>query len=149
MDELGEVFDAVSRYFTLLAEPMRVRVLHAICTGEKTVSQIVALTAGSQTNVSRHLGAMFRAGVLTRRRSGNFVYYGVGDDTLAQICRTVCVHIAARGDRARIGIEADPALGSDAARARLMAIAEDLDPAVHRAHPGENGSCASASGSTH
>ena len=92
---------------------------------------------------------MFRAGVLTRRRCGNFVYYGVGDDTLAEICRTVCVHIAARGDGAHIGIEADPALNTDAARARLMAIAEDLDPALRRAQPGEKAGSASALGSTH
>lgn len=149
MDELGEVFNAVSRYFTLLAEPMRVRVLHSICTGEKTVSEIAALTAGSQTNVSRHLGAMFRAGVLTRRRCGNFIYYGVGDDTLAEICRTVCVHIAARGGEAHLGIEADPVLSTDAARARLMTIADDLDPAMRRVLPREDRGTTAPSGSAH
>ncbi|MFP5406204.1 MAG: ArsR/SmtB family transcription factor [Gammaproteobacteria bacterium] len=126
MDELGEVFDAVSRYFTLLSEPARVRVLHAICQGEKTVSEIVALTGATQTSVSRHLSAMFRAGVLTRRRDGNFVYYGVGDHTLTELCRTVCVHIAARG--------ADAQFSADAGRSGLMSVARDLDPSVRTAH---------------
>ena len=96
MDELGRVFETVSRYFSLLAEPMRIRILHTICEGERTVSEIVAETGASQTAVSRHLNTMYRAGVLTRRRDAAFTYYGVADVALTEICRTVCVHIAAQ-----------------------------------------------------
>lgn len=96
MDDLGRVFETVSRYFSLLSEPMRVRILHAICDGERTVSEIVAETGATQTNVSRHLNTMYRAGVLTRRKESHFTYYGVADLALTEICRTVCVHIAAR-----------------------------------------------------
>lgn len=98
MDELAQVFETVSRYFALLAEPMRVRVLHAICNGEKTVNEIAEETGASQTNISRHLSMMYRAGVLSRRKDRNHVYYGVSDTALTEICRTVCVHIAARAD---------------------------------------------------
>ena len=96
MDELGRVFEIVSRYFALLSEPMRIRILHAICDGERSVSEIVDETGATQTNISRHLNSMYRAGVLTRRKEGNFTYYGVSDTALTEICRTVCVHIAAR-----------------------------------------------------
>ena len=96
VDELGRVFETVSRYFSLLAEPMRVRILHAICDGERTVSEIVEHTGATQTNVSRHLNTMYRAGVLTRRKHAGFTYYGVADLALTEICRTVCVHIAGR-----------------------------------------------------
>lgn len=96
MDELGRVFETVSRYFALLSEPMRIRILHAICDGERSVSEIVDETGATQTNISRHLNSMYRAGVLTRRKEGNFTYYGVSDTALTEICRTVCVHIAAR-----------------------------------------------------
>ncbi|TXL63835.1 ArsR/SmtB family transcription factor [Zeimonas arvi] len=126
MDELGQVCEAVSRYFTLLSEPMRVRILHAICQREKTVSEIVAETGATQTNVSRHLGTMHRAGVLTRRKDGNFIYYGVGDSALTEICRTVCVHIASRDEDA-------------AGRNSLLAIAKDLDPAFARPPLARNG----------
>ncbi|HRO61460.1 MAG TPA: metalloregulator ArsR/SmtB family transcription factor [Burkholderiaceae bacterium] len=115
MDELGRVFEAVSQYFALLSEPMRVRILHAICQREKSVSEIVAETGATQTNVSRHLGSMYRSGVLSRRKLGTSVYYGVGDPVLTEICRSVCVHIAARdGDPGRRG---------------LLTIAQDLDNA--------------------
>lgn len=102
MDELGRVFETVSRYFALLSEPMRIRILHAICDAERSVSEIVEETGATQTNISRHLNSMYRAGVLTRRKEGNFTYYGVADTALTEICRTVCVHIAARvsGDTA-------------------------------------------------
>lgn len=115
MDELGRVCEAVSRFFSLLSEPMRVRILHAICRQEKTVSEIVAETGATQTNISRHLSTMHRAGVLTRRKDGNFIYYGVGDNALTEVCRTVCVHIASRDD--------------DAGRSKFLALAKDLDPA--------------------
>ncbi len=98
MDSLGHVLEAVSSYFALLSEPMRLRILHAICSEEKTVSQIVTETGATQTNVSRHLNTMYRAGALNRRKVGNFIYYGVRDSALTEICRTVCTHIAARGD---------------------------------------------------
>lgn len=98
MDSLGQVFEAVSNYFALLSEPMRLRILHSICREEKSVSQIVAETGATQTNVSRHLATMYRSGALSRRKDGNFIYYGVRDSALIEICRTVCTHIAARTD---------------------------------------------------
>lgn len=96
MDTLGQVFEAVSSYFALLSEPVRLRILHSICREEKSVSQIVAETGATQTNVSRHLNTLYRAGALSRRKDGNFIYYGVRDAALTEICRTVCTHIAAR-----------------------------------------------------
>lgn len=96
MTSLDQVFDAAAGYFSLLSEPTRLRILHAVCDGERTVSEIVAATGGTQTNVSRHLNAMYRAGALTRRRERNFTWYSVADPTLTEICRTVCIHLVAR-----------------------------------------------------
>jgi DNA-binding transcriptional ArsR family regulator len=124
MDELSPVFEAVSRYFALLAEPMRVRVLHAICQQERTVNEIAAETGATQTNISRHLGMMHRAGVLSRRKDGNFVYYGVADTAITEICRSVCTHIAARAEAAA------------APQADLLELVRDLDPAPPARRPG-------------
>ncbi|MEO9135087.1 MAG: metalloregulator ArsR/SmtB family transcription factor [Casimicrobiaceae bacterium] len=97
-DELDAVFAAVARYFSLLSEPTRLRILHAICQSEQSVSAIVAATGATQTNVSRHLALLHQAGVVGRRRDGNTVYYGVADPEFVSICRSVCVQIAARID---------------------------------------------------
>ena len=98
VDELDPVFEAVAAYFGMLAEPTRLRIMHAICENERTVSQIVEALGATQTNVSRHLGLMHRSGVLSRRKEGNQVYYRVADAALVDICRSVCNRIAGHMD---------------------------------------------------
>lgn len=94
MDQLTDVFDAVASYFGVLSQPMRLRIMHAVCEQEKTVSQIVAELGATQTNISRHLNLMYRSGVLARRKEGNQVYYRAADTGLVDICRSVCDRIA-------------------------------------------------------
>ncbi len=93
--DVGRMFESAASYLSLLSEPTRLRILHAICNEEKSVNTIVAETGATQTNVSRHLSLMHRSRVLNRRRDGNVVYYSVADRTLVEICRAVCVRVAA------------------------------------------------------
>ena len=97
-DELERVFASVARYFSLLSDPTRLKILHTICQAEQSVSAIVAATGASQTTVSRHLGLLHQAGVVSRRRQQNLVYYRVADAMFVEICRSVCVQIAGRID---------------------------------------------------
>ncbi len=97
-DDLDRVFAVVARYFSLLSEPTRLRIMHTICQEERSVSAIVAATGFTQTNVSRHLALMHSVGVVSRRREGNGVYYGITDPEFVEICRTVCVRIASQID---------------------------------------------------
>jgi DNA-binding transcriptional ArsR family regulator len=99
-DELDRVFSVVARYFGILSEPTRLRILNAICQQEQAVNAIVAATGATQTAVSRHLALLHQAGAVERRRDGAQVYYRVADPELVEICRSVCVHIAARMDAA-------------------------------------------------
>lgn len=94
MDELTEGFDVVASYFSMLSETTRLRIMHAICDEEKTVSQIVEELGATQTNVSRHLSLMYRGGMVARRKAGNQVYYRIADEEMVNICREVCNHIA-------------------------------------------------------
>ncbi len=96
MDDMHEVFEAAARYFSVLAEPARLKILHTICTGEKSVNTIIAATGMAQANASRHLGLMYQAGLLSRRREGTQVFYKVADRLFIELCRTVSVQIAAR-----------------------------------------------------
>lgn len=98
-DELEPVFAAVARYFGLLSDPTRLRILHTICNVERSVSAIVAATGATQTNVSRHLALLHRAGVVRRHRNGSSVFYGAADPELVSICRSVCTRIAAQIDK--------------------------------------------------
>ena len=96
--ELERLYDVVSGYFALLAEPTRLKILNAICDGERSVSDIVERVESTQTNVSRHLNLMHARGVLTRRREGSMTYYAISDPNLVTLCRTACVHIASQLD---------------------------------------------------
>jgi len=93
-----EVFDVVAAYFSVLSEPMRLRIMHAICEEEKSVSQIVAELGANQTNISRHLNLMRRGGVLARRKEGSQVYYRAADAAMVEVCRSVCDRIASQLD---------------------------------------------------
>ena len=95
---MSQVFESVARYFSLLSEPLRLRIMHTICQDEKSVNQIVEEVGASQTNVSRHLNMMYQAGVLARRKGGSQVFYKVTDTAFTEICRTVCVRVAAELD---------------------------------------------------
>ncbi len=100
--ELERLFQTVSGYFALLAEPTRLKILNALCEGERSVSDIVAHTGATQTNVSRHLNLMFAHGVLNRRRDGAMTLYSIADQNVVELCRTACVRIASMADEKAI-----------------------------------------------
>ena len=49
----------------------------------------------AQANVSRHLGLMYQAGLLARRRDGTQIFYRVADPVYVELCRTVSAQVAA------------------------------------------------------
>lgn len=100
-DESDPVFGAVASYFAMLADPTRLKIMHALCYGERTVGRIVADTGVSQTAVSRHLALMHRHGMALRRRDGNHIHYRIADETMPEVCRAVCRRIAGAMDERR------------------------------------------------
>lgn len=119
-EELDQLFETVSRYFSLMSEPLRVRIMHTICDGERTVGDIVSAVGATQTNVSRHLAALYQAGAVYRRKSGNHVFYGIQDSALIALCRGVCIHIASRQED-----------GDDQSDG-LLSLARGFEPAMPR-----------------
>jgi DNA-binding transcriptional ArsR family regulator len=98
VDDMHEVFESVARYFSVLGEPTRLRILHTLCQDEKCVNEIIRVTDLAQANVSRHLGLMYQAGMLSRRREGTQIFYKVADPMYAELCRTVSAQVAGRAD---------------------------------------------------
>lgn len=87
--------ETVARYFGLLSEPMRLKILRSICQEEKCVADIVAETDSTQPNISRHLAIMYRSRVISRRREGSQTFYAVADSISIDLCRTVCAAMMA------------------------------------------------------
>lgn len=95
-EQLNKLFELVSGYFSLLAEPQRLRIIYSLCNGERSVNDIVTETGSSQANVSRHLAMLHRAGVLARRKDGTTVYYRIEDDNTLNLCQSVCGQMSLR-----------------------------------------------------
>lgn len=91
-----EVMQQVAEYFSLLSEPMRLRLLSLLRDGEKCVQELVEATQTSQANVSKHLKIMWQAGILSRRSEGTSAYYRVEDDMIFQLWNLVCHRLATR-----------------------------------------------------
>jgi DNA-binding transcriptional ArsR family regulator len=91
---MEKVFARVADYFSVLSEPSRLRIMYAVCSGEKSVSEVVDLCGSSQANVSRHLSALHKAGILLRRKEGTTVFYSIADNATVEMCQTVCAKIA-------------------------------------------------------
>jgi ArsR family transcriptional regulator len=82
--------ELVARRFGVLSEPLRLRLVHALFTAEKSVSALVRETGGTQANVSRHLQTLASAGILTRRKEGLQVFYSIADPSIYRLCDLVC-----------------------------------------------------------
>lgn len=91
-----EVVCSVAEYFSILGEPMRLRILNLLRGGEKCVQDLVLATSTSQANVSKHLKVMLRAGILQRRTEGTSAYYSVSDELIFDLCGLVCDRMAQR-----------------------------------------------------
>ena len=79
----------VARHFRLLGEPMRLRILQAVCRKPITVTDIVTATGATQANVSKHLALLSGAGIVSREQRGQFVYYGLKDELTLKLCKLV------------------------------------------------------------
>ncbi len=92
----SEIVQQVADYFSILSEPMRLRILNLLRDGEQCVQELVEATSTSQANVSKHLKVMLQAGIVARRTQGTLAYYSVSDDLGFQLCNLVCDRLASR-----------------------------------------------------
>jgi DNA-binding transcriptional ArsR family regulator len=88
--------ELVAERFRILGDPLRLRLLHAIGTGELSVNELVTLTGTSQANVSKHLALLLRSGLVRRRKDGLRVFYAAADPSVFELCGLVCGSIQNR-----------------------------------------------------
>ena len=63
----------------------RLELLELVAQGERTVEVLASRTGLSIANASQHLQHLRRAGLLTSRRQGKFVYYTLADDGILDV----------------------------------------------------------------
>ena len=99
-DGSDQVFDSAAELFRLLATPIRLKIISALCGQEKNVSQLLSEIDTTQPNMSQHLSTLYRAGVLGKRRDATQIYYRIESERAAMLCRAVCTQIAVEMDPA-------------------------------------------------
>jgi ArsR family transcriptional regulator len=77
---------------------MRLKIISALCEQEKNVSELLAEIDTTQSNMSQHLAALHRKGVISRRREGAQIYYRLQSERVASLCRAVCTQLAIEMD---------------------------------------------------
>jgi len=60
-----------------IAQETRLSILELLRDGERCVCEIFPAISQEQSNVSRHLNMMQKAGILTRRKEGLRIFYAV------------------------------------------------------------------------
>ena len=88
------VFGSGAELLKAMAAPMRLKIISALCNGEKNVSELLASIDTTQPNMSQHLNTLYQSGILGRRREGVSIYYFIANDKVVHMCRTICVQIA-------------------------------------------------------
>ncbi len=90
-EELSEeALEMIANRFRLLSDPMRLKILHTLGDEEMNVTDLVNTTGAGQANVSKHLGTLLNAGIVSRRKEGLNSIYRVSDKTIFELCEAVC-----------------------------------------------------------
>ncbi len=82
--------ELIAQRFRVIGEPMRIKLLDRLRDGSATVSELVEALGASQQNVSKHLGVLHQAGIVSRVKEGTSVRYAIADDTVFALCEQVC-----------------------------------------------------------
>lgn len=85
-----EMLEDVARRFRALGEPLRLRILSLLTQKDRSVNEIAAALDAGQSNISRHLQALYDCGMVSRRREGNAIYYAIADPMITKLCDLVC-----------------------------------------------------------
>lgn len=96
--ESDEVFELAAEVFRVMSAPMRLKIISALCNGEKNVTQLLDEIQTTQPNMSQHLNTLYQSGVLAKRRDGVQIYYRINNDRVVTLCRAVCTQIAIESD---------------------------------------------------
>ena len=88
------VFEQAAELFAVLATPIRLQILSALCEQEKSVGEMLMEIETTQPNLSQHLAVLFKTGVLAKRKCGTQVIYRVQSQKAVELCRSVCTQIA-------------------------------------------------------
>ncbi len=85
----SEVLGRAAAVIKCLGHPLRLRLLEALETGEKTVSELQGYATASQPQVSQQLAILRGHDIVDVRREGNFAFYRVVEPRVSAILECI------------------------------------------------------------
>jgi DNA-binding transcriptional ArsR family regulator len=101
-----DLIELIARRFHVLADPTRIKLLDLLRHREASVQELTATIGSTQQNVSKHLGVLLQAGIVGRRKVGNYAYYSIADEDVFALCDDVCGSLAEQLDALREVVDA-------------------------------------------
>jgi DNA-binding transcriptional ArsR family regulator len=129
---IAATIDSAVAVARALGHPARLRAVAMLRSGELCVCQVTAVLGLAPSTVSLHLRELKRAGVVSERKQGRWVYVGLSDDSEARLWVDLAVAAAAPDvqlvrdaavvdELRRMPVEDLCRYGLEAARAKLFA----------------------------
>ena len=84
-----QLLEEYSQFFRLLSEPARLQLLCQLRQGPMDVASLIEATGFSQSHISRQLGQLQRAGLVSCERDGTRLIYAVADPLVEDLCNLV------------------------------------------------------------
>lgn len=84
-----QLLEEYSQFFRLLSEPTRLQLLCQLKQGAMDVAGLIEATGFSQSHISRQLGQLQRAGLVSCERDGTRLIYAVADPLVDDLCNLV------------------------------------------------------------
>ena len=81
--------DQMAAFFSIFANPTRLRIFCALQDGPKAVSDLAEQAEVTLQNVSQHLRLMRDKGAVATQRAGQNVYYTVVDERIFEAARLI------------------------------------------------------------
>ena len=81
----GDIEEA-SLLLRAMSTSIRLKIIEALLAGERRGQELLAHTGARQPNLSMHLALLHEAGIVSRRREGRSVRYGLADSRRARMC---------------------------------------------------------------
>ena len=86
--------ELIATRLRVLGQPLRLRLLDLVdLHPDATVQELADMLATTQQNISQHLGILFRAGALGRRREGTHVHYFLEDQHILPLLEDAAASI--------------------------------------------------------
>lgn len=87
--EILEVFQLQAELCKSLSDPKRLRIIHELRQGAKSVGEIAESLGLKQSNTSQHLAVLRKAGIVVTRREYSTVYYSLANPKIGEACDLV------------------------------------------------------------